>query len=206
MSSRYYASYFPEAEEMNQFFFQDAKDWKMDSVERLKNGHRDEYPWRYYTKRRDVKQINSLLTWIESLIPQISYDFSVRSLPDAAKEAYLEKARDWTKDKADFPWGGGGECGFDPCGFEIFDAWPMFYLKGEGIIEHNHFPYPLAFVYYVNTPKGCSSVILDGEELAPEAGQCLFFEGHLFHRVPPAPVDDRCVISGLISYTNHRYE
>ena len=82
----------------------------------------------------------------------------------------------------------------------------MFYLKGEGIVEHNHFPYPLAFVYYVNTPEGCSSVILDGEELAPEAGQCLFFEGHLFHRVPAAPVDDRCVISGLISYTNHRYE
>ena len=26
MSSRYYASYFPEAEEMNPFFFQDAKD------------------------------------------------------------------------------------------------------------------------------------------------------------------------------------
>ena len=55
MSTRYYASYFPEAEEINPFLFQDAKDWKMGSVERLKNGYRDEYPWRYYTKRRDVK-------------------------------------------------------------------------------------------------------------------------------------------------------
>ena len=73
MSTRYYASYFPEAEEMNPFLFQDAKDWKMGSVERLKNGYRDEYPWRYYTKRRDVKQIDSLLTWIEGLIPSIHF-------------------------------------------------------------------------------------------------------------------------------------
>ena len=59
MSTRYYASYFPEAEEMNPFFFQDAKNWKMGSVERLKNGHRDEYPWLYigqYEKKncRDI--------------------------------------------------------------------------------------------------------------------------------------------------------
>tara|TARA_B100001029_G_C14903119_1_gene362066 strand:- start:61 stop:684 length:624 start_codon:yes stop_codon:yes gene_type:complete len=205
-NARYYASYFPEAEEVNPFITELVKKQKLDSVQRLKDGYRDEYPWRYFIENRNIKQIDSLLTWIESLIPQISYDFSVRSLPDAAKEPYLEKSRGWTKDKADFPWGGGGECGFDPCGFEIIDAWYMYYLKGEGIVEHNHFPYPLAFVYYVNTPEGCSSVILDGEELAPEAGQCLFFEGHLFHKVPAAPVDDRCVISGLISYTNHRYE
>ena len=48
MNSRYYASYFPEAEEMNPFLFQDAKDWKMGSVERLKNGHREEYPWKHW--------------------------------------------------------------------------------------------------------------------------------------------------------------
>ena len=125
-NARYYASYFPQAEEVNPFLFELIKKDKMEAVQRLKDGYRDEYPWRYFVENRNVKQIDSLLSWIESLIPKISYDFSVRTLPDAAKEPYLEKAINWTKDKADFPWGGGGECGFDPCGFEIFDAWPMF--------------------------------------------------------------------------------
>ena len=77
MSTRYYASYFPEAEEMNPFLFQDAKDWKMGSVERLKNGHRDEYPWRYYTKRRDVKQIKSLFLFNDGKMFLFSKKFNV---------------------------------------------------------------------------------------------------------------------------------
>ena len=125
-NARYYASCFPEAEEINPYITELVKKQKLDSDQRLKDRYRDEYPWRYFIENRNIKQIDSLLTWIESLIPQVSYDFSVRSLPDAAKEPYLEKSRNWTKDKADFPWGGGGDGGFDTCGFEIIDAWYMY--------------------------------------------------------------------------------
>tara|TARA_B100001996_G_scaffold43815_1_gene31657 strand:- start:1275 stop:1910 length:636 start_codon:yes stop_codon:yes gene_type:complete len=206
IETRYYAKEFPDAEKVNPIILDLYKSEKDKQVEDLKNGIRKDYPWRFFLDQRDkVKEVDTLLTWVESCIPRLSFDFSQTSMPDLAAEPYLEDSKLWDRSKGIFPWGGGGECGFDPYGFEIMDAWGMYYLKGEGIIRHNHFPYPIAFVYYVNTPEGCSSVILEDKQLDPEAGQILFFEGHLWHEVPAAPVDGRCVISGLISYSNHRF-
>ena len=203
---RYYAKEFPDAERVNPVLLDLYKTEKERQVAGFKEGKREMYPWRFFLEQRDkVEEVDALLTWIESCIPKLSFLFSNTSMPEIAADAYLADSKAWDRSKGIFPWGGGGECGFDPYGFEIMDAWGMYYLKGENVMRHNHFPYPLAFVYYVNTPEGCSSVILEDKQLDPEAGQILFFEGHLWHEVPPAPVDGRCVISGLVSYSNHRF-
>ncbi len=128
---------------------------------------------------RDVKQLDDLLTWIEKLIPMVSFYYANGG------------------DKVDYD---PDSCGFDVSKFKIRECWGIIYNKGEGVILHNHFPYPLSFVYYVKVPEGSSPLILNNQELFLPEGRVVFFLGHLFHGILPNECDGRCIIAGNISY------
>ncbi len=160
---------------------------------------------RFFVRNRKIPEINQFLNWIEKITALVSHTFSVE-YDDEGNRRYNYSDKEYLLDldqggNANIDeLGAGGEMGFNPYAFKICDAWGLLYKKGEGVTRHNHFPYTLAFVYYVNTPEGSAPVILNGEEIRPTAGQVLFFQGHHYHSVPPSDVDDRCVIAGLITY------
>ena len=131
--------------------------------------------------KKGIVEIDNLIKWIEDLIPPASLTFV-----------------DW--DGTDITLGTGGRGGYDPYSFEIDTCWGMYYGEGSGCVEHNNFPYPIGFVYYVSVPQGSSPTIMGGQRLNPKEGQLLMFMGHHYHGVPISKVDGRCIIAGLISY------
>ena len=133
--------------------------------------------------KQNIKEVNTLVTWIENLLPEFSF-----------RHARGDDAKIDINTISD-------DVGFNPYSFKIHQCWGILYKKGQGVREHTHFPYPLAFVYYVKTPSGCSPTIFKGKRVRPKEGELFLFEGHHLHGVPLSKVDGRCVISGLILYS-----
>ena len=85
--------------------------------------------------------------------------------------------------------------------FEIAEYWGMYYTEGAGAVPHNHFPYPLCFTYYINTPEGSSPFTLEDEDIPVESGKIVFFRGTQTHQVKPCESEGRSMIAGNIIYT-----
>ena len=164
--------------------------------------------WRLFLeKRHEVKEIDLLLSWVEEKCAQFSRNYSTINspfiIPDLEEE-YVENARKGIEPAEGA--GGGGEGSFNPFLFEIGECWGISYEKGSGVVTHNHYPWPIAFVYYVNTPEGSAPVRLgfadNYEEISPDAGQLLFLDGHTKHGVPSqmSNVSGRMIIAGLLTY------
>ncbi len=130
---------------------------------------------------KGIKEIDNLVVWIKNLIPDCSRKFV-----------------NWNGTGSYY--GTGGRGGYDPYKLKIDTLWGMLYPKGEGCVEHNHFPYPMGFVYYVNTPAGCSPTLFAGKKIRPKEGQLIMFMGHHYHGVPTSNVKGRSVMAGLITY------
>ncbi len=130
---------------------------------------------------KNIKEVNNLTRWVKQLIP----DFS--SIIAGGKGSY------------DYP-GLGGIGGFDPYNFVIDSCWGVIYNKGDSVIKHNHFPYPISFCYYVRTPSHSSPLVMEGRKMRMKEGELLFFLSHYNHWVPKSKVDGRCVIVGNIKY------
>lgn len=145
------------------------------------------------------------LNWVQELIPYSAHKFSIKYNADGTRVHEYDDTEYLLSlpgtDNQEDVLGNGGELGFNPYAFKICDCWGIYYDKSQGVEKHNHFPYSLAFVYYVNTPENSSPVILNGQEVKPKAGQIIFFQGHHYHEVPSSNVDGRCIIAGLITYS-----
>ena len=134
--------------------------------------------WHFITHNRDkIEGADTLLTWIQKQLPQVAYDFS-----DGGR--YI------------------GGLGYEPNGFIIDRCWGIYYQTADKVAMHDHFPFCMTFVYYVNTPSGCAPTVVEKEEIYPEAGQCLFIPGHVMHGVPETKESGRCIIAGDILYTS----
>jgi|7_EtaG_2_1085326.scaffolds.fasta_scaffold00152_9 hypothetical protein len=141
--------------------------------------------------KKGIGEINVLLSWINELIPKVAHYYSIPEHIPFDKEDYI--------DVIDH---GGGKYNFNIDSFKLVHCWSVLYNKGDGVEIHNHFPYAISFAYYVNTPKGSSSIIIEGEEIKPESGEVIFFPGNAFHSVPLNNVNGRCVIVGNVMYEN----
>ena len=86
--------------------------------------------------------------------------------------------------------------------FEIRQCWGATYKGHEWLMEHNHFPWTLSFVYYVSMPKDASGLMMGDDEIEMYEGDCIFFLGSQYHGVRPSHTmnDTRCVIAGNILY------
>ena len=86
-------------------------------------------------------------------------------------------------------------------GIECTELWGIEFKKGDLISSHTHNPYLYAFTYVVNAPKGSSPLIFptSGHRVKSKEGKLILWDARLVHRVPPAKVDGRCIIAGVIA-------
>ena len=83
-----------------------------------------------------------------------------------------------------------------------FATWVARLDKGQETLEHAHSLYAtLAFVYFVNTPKGSSPLIFttSGKKIKAESGKLVLFPGTLRHKVPVNKCDNRVTIASNIT-------
>ena len=128
--------------------------------------------------KKDIKEMNTLLSWIQSKLPRVAYNFS-QGGEDAGRMDTV---------------------GFNVNGFKIEECWGVYYKKGEGVVKHNHFPYAFTFQYCVDAPNTSAPFIIEGKKVALIPGKTVFFLSHQYHWAKPIPVDGRCVIIGNILY------
>ena len=160
-----------------------------------------DFKWRSGLKYREtIKEVDTLLKWIESLVPYVAHGLSRRGCEPSSDIKYLDDA--FKQNPVEF--GGGDEFGFDPFGFTLYECWFVYYRKDTELVPHDHFPYPITFVYYINCPEGSAPLILNGEEHTMKEGQLIFFNGHDEHAVPTSEVDGRAVMTGCIAYDRAR--
>ena len=76
--------------------------------------------------------------------------------------------------------------------------WIAKYNRGDFTLSHNHYPCLYSFVYFVNSPKGSSSLVFTTSEQSIEAknGRIVIFPAILKHHVPENQCDNRVIIAG----------
>ena len=200
----YYKIYdYPNSEEINPTLIKVIED----SLSTGATGGCGRTTWSLFLeKRHKVKEIDLLLSWIEEKCALFSRNYSTINSPFTMndEEKYIEDVRKGLEPASNA--GGGGEGSFNPFEFEMGECWGMSYDKSSGVVTHSHYPWPIAFVYYVNTPEGSAPIRLgfanDYEEINPNAGQLLFLDGHTKHGVPmnTGKVSGRMIIAGLFTY------
>ena len=146
----------------------------------------------------DTKEFDVLIRWIEELIPSIAHNFA-RGVGSNSGDYGSEKYLNYLANN--LHGNGGGELGYDPQAFKIIESWGITYRKGQGVNTHNHYPYSLSFSYYVNMPEGSSPLVFEHDKVEMKEGQIIFFQGHVWHMVPPSDVSGRSVLAGNISYS-----
>ena len=77
----------------------------------------------------------------------------------------------------------------------------MIYNKGiPKIKEHNHFPYCISFIYYINVPDNAANIYFNGIEYKIKEGVVIVFPSNLFHYIEENNVDNRICLVGNIGY------
>ena len=86
--------------------------------------------------------------------------------------------------------------------FEIKGCWGIIYNKNEGVVEHNHFPYALSCVYYINTPNGSAPIKIKDKIYNVKAGECIIFLATDKHKVEFNDCKQRSAIVCNIKFKN----
>ena len=83
-----------------------------------------------------------------------------------------------------------------------FGTWVTRLDKNQETLEHSHLHFcTLAFVYFVNTPKGSSPLVFptSGRKIKAEPGKLVLFPPSLNHKVPINKCDNRVTIASNIT-------
>ena len=127
------------------------------------------------------KEVDELTSWIKYILPDVSMKFACKD-PDPVPTKF----------------------GYNLNAFEIAECWGIHYNRNESVMEHNHFPYTLSFLYYVRTPEGAGPIIIENKTYEVKEGQCIFFLGSQWHSVVQNDCDGRCAIVGNILYKEQK--
>ena len=127
-------------------------------------------------------EIESLLDWIESVIPRVAVQL--------AKNSYSLFNADFRRNTANF---------------KIDAYWGLYYNLNSFVYPHSHFPHALSFGYYINVPIGSSPFTLmqnnkEDMDFYPKEGQLFVFDSSIQHVVNPSPVKGRMMLAGDIVY------
>ena len=104
--------------------------------------------------------------------------------------------------------------------FVLDECWGAVYHKGQTSVPHNHFPFTISFVYFVQIPEGSSPLIFDESHkwnmekeitekhiIMPKTGKLVIFPSDCKHSVPPSVIDEeRIVIAGNLFYLPNKVE
>lgn len=79
-----------------------------------------------------------------------------------------------------------------------YNCWGAIYNKGDHTLPHNHSPFSISFVYFVNSPNGSSPLTFTttNKKIKAEEGKVVVFNSSLFHHVPKNNCDNRVVVAG----------
>ena len=83
-----------------------------------------------------------------------------------------------------------------------FGTWAARLDKNQETLEHSHLHFcTLAFVYFVNAPKGSSPLVFptSGKKIKAEPGKLVLFPPSLNHKVPINKCDNRVTIASNIT-------
>ena len=85
------------------------------------------------------------------------------------------------------------------------EVWGIVFNKGDSIEGHTHVPSVYSFVYYVDAPKGSSSLVFEtsGHKIEAEKGKMIIFDSRLTHKVTPNSSKNRCALSGNFIYKHN---
>jgi|TARA_B110000263_G_scaffold231909_1_gene227547 hypothetical protein len=184
---------YPKSKTVSPFLLQKIKD---NCVDKVPGGARRT---EFNLHKKGIQEVDNLISWIQSIIPKVSHEFgkygedfnkSLDPNPSTEPIGIIISTINTP----------GEEKGYNVNAFNIKESWGLIYDKGAGVIRHNHYPYTLSFVYFVNIPDGSSSIIMEGEEIIPIEGTVLFFLSHRYHEIKPSGSNERCVITGNILY------
>ena len=176
---------FPKAAELNSVLYDrvcanlTVKRVGMDEMTRkqIEGGEATEFDFHL----QNFKEVDELTSWIKYILPDVTRNFGgEKGIPPV-------EGFDHTY-------------GYSLQSFNIVECWGAHYNLGKSIIEHNHFPFTLSFIYYVRTPKGSAPIMIEGEPHNVKEGQCIFFLASQYHSVGPNDCDGRCAIVGNILY------
>ena len=68
--------------------------------------------------------------------------------------------------------------------FSIANEWLMVYEKGDYAIPHDHFPFCLSVIYYVDCDENAAPVVFENQlEVLPENGKLIIFPSSVSHEV-----------------------
>ena len=83
---------------------------------------------------------------------------------------------------------------------ELYDIWGAVYKRGDFTKEHDHWPHPWSFSYYVKSDGTTPIIFPDSPySLYPETNDIVLFPGILRHSVPIHESDEeRIIVSGNI--------
>ena len=174
-------SEFSRAAELNSILYDRVYENILNSEVRYRvsiSGRRTE--WNLHEQK--IEEIDVLIDWIKNTLPDVSKKFAGKT----------EETRYRNYQANDY--------GYNLNSFEIAECWGVTYNKGESLLEHNHFPYSISFIYYVRTPEGTAPIVIENETREVKEGQCIFFLASNYHSVGLNDCDGRCAIVGNILY------
>ena len=82
------------------------------------------------------------------------------------------------------------------------NLWGQLYNKGDYQVGHDHIPYHISYVYYVNTPKGSSPLVFtqSRKRIRVKEGNFVIFPAGMEHYVPRNKCDERSAVAGNFYY------
>ena len=89
-----------------------------------------------------------------------------------------------------------------PGEYVLLTRWGMWYDRGQYQNIHDHLPCHYSFVYFVNTPKGSSSLVFSdsGKKVIPKSGHGVIFPAFLNHHIPSNNCQGRTSVVGNFYY------
>ena len=84
---------------------------------------------------------------------------------------------------------------------ELYDIWGAVYNRGDFTMNHDHWPHPWSFIYYVKSNGATPTIFPDcSYSLNPKTGDIVLFPGIIRHGVPIHESDEeRIIVSGNIN-------
>ena len=70
------------------------------------------------------------------------------------------------------------------CTYEVMDFWALMYEEGDYTVNHSHFPFTWALVYYAYADEDSSPIQFKSLRIKPKSGMLLLWPGSLYHSVP----------------------
>jgi len=85
--------------------------------------------------------------------------------------------------------------------YDIAEAWTAIYREGEFAKPHSHYPYPLAFCYYIKVGENSTPIIFNdlNFSIKPKDDMLIIFNAHIFHSVPSHKGKDRIIAAGNLN-------